>query len=104
MCIPTPFSVTYNCTKAFISSFASSLATECKGLGIDVHVVHPSPVNSRFYTNEHMKHESGFITMFKKLADTADNAADKIMKCIGRFPVYDMGGTAIGFRYDKSVF
>ena len=100
MCIPTPFSVTYNCTKAFLTSFASSLATEMKGLGIDVHAVHPSPVtgNSNFYSNEHVRHESGFITMFKNIGDTPNNTARKILKSVGRFPVYDMGATAVGFR------
>ena len=67
-------------------------------LGIDVHAVHPSPVATRFYSNEHVKHESGFINMFKALADNADNVAEKMLKAVGRFPVYDMGGTSIGFR------
>lgn len=47
--MPSPFSVLYAATKSFLSSFGASLAAEVKSKGIDVCVVHPSPVASRFY-------------------------------------------------------
>ena len=43
--IPCPMSVLYGATKAFLTEFAASLAAEIKGNGIDVVVVHPSPVD-----------------------------------------------------------
>jgi len=45
--MPCPFSVLYGATKAYLTSFAQSLAPEIYSDGIDVTVVHPSPVASR---------------------------------------------------------
>lgn len=45
--LPSPFSVLYAGTKAFLSMFAASLAPEVKPYSIDVLAVHPSPVASR---------------------------------------------------------
>jgi short-subunit dehydrogenase len=45
--IPSPFSVQYAATKAFVSVFGASLAPEVRPHGIDVLVFHPSPVASR---------------------------------------------------------
>ena len=50
--MPSPFTVLYAATKSFISSFAASLAAEVKHHGIDVTVIHPSPVATRFYDNQ----------------------------------------------------
>lgn len=50
--MPSPFTVLYAATKSFISSFAASLAAEVKHHGIDVCVIHPSPVATRFYDNQ----------------------------------------------------
>lgn len=52
-CQPGPFSSMYGATKAFLSSFGASLAVELRTRGVDVCVVHPSPVASRFYDNAH---------------------------------------------------
>ena len=62
-CQPCPFSCMYGATKAFISSFGASLAVEVKTRGIDVTVVHPSPVASRFYDKAHALDS---IAFFKK--------------------------------------
>ena len=62
-CQPCPFSCMYGATKAFISSFGASLAIEVKTRGIDVTVVHPSPVASRFYDKAHALDS---IAFFKK--------------------------------------
>ena len=62
-CQPCPFSSMYGATKAFISSFGASLAIEVKTRGIDVTVVHPSPVASRFYDKAHALDS---IAFFKK--------------------------------------
>ena len=47
--IPNPFAVSYGATKAYMSQFAASIAVELSCKGIDVLVVHPSPVASHFY-------------------------------------------------------
>lgn len=47
--MPSPFTALYSATKSFLSSFAAGLAAEVKSKGIDVCVVHPSPVATRFY-------------------------------------------------------
>lgn len=47
--MPAPFSCMYGATKAYLTEFATSIAPECAPIGIDVSVVHPSPVASRFY-------------------------------------------------------
>ena len=39
----------YGATKAFLTEFAVSIAPELKNEGIDISVVHPSPVDSMFY-------------------------------------------------------
>ena len=64
-CQPCPFSCMYGATKAFVSSFGASLAIEVKTRGIDVTVVHPSPVASRFYDKAHALDS---IAFFKKCA------------------------------------
>jgi short-subunit dehydrogenase len=46
---PSPFSCLYGATKAAVSHFATSLAVEVKADGIDVAVIHPSPVATNFY-------------------------------------------------------
>ena len=47
--VPNPLSAMYASTKAFLTMFASSVAAEVRSLGIDVVVVHPSPVASNFF-------------------------------------------------------
>lgn len=45
--MPSPFTVLYAATKSFLSAFGASLAAEVRHHGIDVLVVHPSPVRSK---------------------------------------------------------
>ena len=45
--ICSPFTTLYSGTKAFLSAFAAGLAVEVRHRGIDVLVIHPSPVKSR---------------------------------------------------------
>lgn len=93
--IPNPFSVLYASTKSFISSFGASLAAEVRSEGIDVLVIHPSPVATRFYDKAH---KLGALEFFKKLAVTPDELPDIIFSSIGRLIWRDIGPTAIGFR------
>mmetsp|Transcript_26949 Transcript_26949/g.42281 ORF Transcript_26949/g.42281 Transcript_26949/m.42281 type:complete len:314 (-) Transcript_26949:329-1270(-) len=93
--MPAPFSVTYGATKAFLSSFASSLAIENREKGIDVCSVHPSPVASRFYDNTHKMEMMDFA---KKGAASPDAYPDQILKSVGRCVLRDVGGFAVGMR------
>jgi len=93
--MPSPFSVTYGATKAYLSSFASSLAIENRAKGIDVCCIHPSPVASRFYDNTH---KMEMMEMAKKGAVSPDALPDEILRSIGKCVLRDVGGFAIGMR------
>mmetsp|Transcript_26545 Transcript_26545/g.76422 ORF Transcript_26545/g.76422 Transcript_26545/m.76422 type:complete len:319 (-) Transcript_26545:221-1177(-) len=100
--IPNPFAVMYGCTKAGISELAASLAVEGKARGIDVHAVHPSPVNSRFTAgggNNVKVHKISALDMAYKFASGPEALPDQIFSAIGRSPVMcDLGGTSVGMR------
>lgn len=48
---PSPLTVMYASTKSFLTTFGASIAPELAIDGIDVVVVHPSPVATNFYSN-----------------------------------------------------
>lgn len=83
-----PTSALYGSTKAFVSEFAASLAPEVAEFGIDVLVVHPSPVNTSFYQNAH---STDTINMFKRTAITPDVVASFFFSSVGRVVVADQG-------------
>lgn len=47
--ICSPFTTLYSGTKAFLSAFGAGLAVEVRHHGIDVLVIHPSPVRTRYF-------------------------------------------------------
>lgn len=100
--IPTPFAAMYGCTKAGISNLASSLAVEGKARGVDVHAVHPSPVNSRFTAgggNKIKVNKIECMDNFYKLATGPEVLPDQIFSAVGRSPVMiDLGTASIGLR------
>jgi short-subunit dehydrogenase len=100
--IPNPFACMYGCTKAGVSEFAASLAVEGKARGIDVHAVHPSPVNSRFVAgggNDVKLHKMAAFDMAYKFATGPEVLPNQVFSAIGRAPVMvDLGGTSIGMR------
>ncbi|CAE8638915.1 unnamed protein product, partial [Polarella glacialis] len=100
--IPNPFAVMYGCTKSGVSELAASLAVEGKARGVDVHAVHPSPVNSRFTVgggNDVKVHKMEAFDMAYKMATGPEVLPDQIFSCIGRSPVMiDLGGTSIAMR------
>jgi short-subunit dehydrogenase len=100
--IPNPFAVMYGCTKAGVSELAASLAVEGKCRGIDVHSVHPSPVNSRFTAgggNDVKVHKVEAMEMAYKLATGPELLPNQIFSAIGRTPVMiDLGSTSVGMR------
>uniref|UniRef100_A0A7S0XB71 Uncharacterized protein n=1 Tax=Mantoniella antarctica TaxID=81844 RepID=A0A7S0XB71_9CHLO len=100
-CQPTPFSALYGATKAYISSFAASIAVELKSRGIDVCAVHPSPVASNFYDKAHKLDSLAF---FMNFAVKPDALPDEIFRPIGRVVWHDIGMVAVGFRMLLKVF
>jgi len=82
--MPCPFSVIYGSTKAFLTEFATSLACEVKADGIDVFVLHPSPVDTAFYNSE-TAHKSDSLGFFRKTASPPTAIADTIFKNIGNW-------------------
>jgi len=99
--IPNPFAIVYGATKAFMSQFAASIAVELQCKGIDVCVVHPSPVASQFYAGVQHKIES--MEAFKKVAVDPSALPKEIFASIGRTVLRDVGATAIGMRLFVSL-
>jgi len=86
--MPCPFSVMYGATKSYLTNFAQSLAPEIHPDGIDVCVVHPSPVASRFYEGTH---KIGALLFFKSTATGPETIADALLSSIGRVVTVDQG-------------
>lgn len=93
--IPSPFSAMYGATKALITHFATSLACELGPSGIDVAVIHPSPVNTAFYAGAHALPT---LHLFKGTATGPDHVADVMIRGVGRSVVIDQGYYPIIFR------
>ena len=93
--IPNPFAVMYGATKAFVSQFAASLAIEVRNNGIDVLAVHPSPVKSNFFDNAH-KLDS--LEMAQKSAVSPMAVPNKMLECVGRCHLGDLGSMAVTVR------
>jgi len=88
MLMPCPFSALYGATKAWVTEFAMSLAAEVKSDGIDVCVVHPSPVESNFYEGTHALDALAF---FRKTATGPESIANALFSAVGRTVVRDQG-------------
>lgn len=93
--MPSPFSVLYAATKSFLSSFGASLAAELRPQGIDVLVIHPSPVASSFYDKAH---DLAALDFFKRFAVTPETLPDEVFASIGRAVFRDIGAIAVIFR------
>jgi short-subunit dehydrogenase len=98
--IPNPFAVIYGATKAFVSQFAASLAVEVRNSGIDVLAVHPSPVASNFFDNAHKLESLG---MAQKTAVSPDSVPGKMLMCVGRCHVGDLGSMATVVRVVTAI-
>ncbi|EGD73961.1 hypothetical protein PTSG_05655 [Salpingoeca rosetta] len=99
--VPTPLSVIYPSTKSFITLFATSLAPEVKSRGVDVVVVHPSPMMTNFFKNS-----GGMQTLeaFKRFAVGPSVIADVVFNSAGRFVVRDQGLVTILLRIVTKAF
>lgn len=93
--MPCPFSVMYGATKAFLTEFGASLAGEVAVDGIDICVVHPSPVTSNFYNKAH---KLDALEMFRKTGTTPSTIADSFLQGVGRTVICDQGYYSIAVR------
>ncbi|GBG24130.1 Very-long-chain 3-oxoacyl-CoA reductase [Hondaea fermentalgiana] len=84
----TPYTVLYGATKAYLTTFAQSLAPEIYSDGIDVAVLHPSPVASNFYDSAH---KIDAIAFFKSTATGPEVLADILLASVGRVVTIDQG-------------
>ena len=94
-CMPSPFTALYSATKSFVSAFAAGIAAEVKSKGVDVLVVHPSPVATRFYDKAH---KMDMLDFFKNFSVDPDTLPQQILRNVGRTVWCDIGATAIFFR------
>lgn len=86
----------YGATKAFISNLAVSLSVEVRSKGIDILAVHPSPVNSQFYSK--LDHKIELMDKAKETAVAPNTLPREIFKSIGRVVWRDLGSMAVGVR------
>ena len=86
--LPSPTAAMYAGTKAFVTYFASSLAAEVRSKGIDVCVVHPSPIRSRFYDNAG---DGAEVNFFKSTASGPEVLVDHMFACVGRLVLCNQG-------------
>jgi len=93
--IPNPFAVMYGATKSFVTQFAASLAVEVRSMGIDVLAVHPSPVASNFFDKVH---QLDSLEMAQKSAVSPSSVPGKMLSCVGRCHLGDLGEMATGVR------
>jgi short-subunit dehydrogenase len=91
----SPFASIYGSTKAFLTEFAMSLAPEVKYNGIDVVVVHPSPVASNFYNSVH---KISSIQMFQNTARGPENIVNYLLASAGRTVVCEQGYYCLAVR------
>ena len=86
--LPSPTAAMYAGTKAFVSHFGASVAAEVKSLGIDVCVVHPSPIRSRFYDNAG---DGAEVNFFKSTASGPEVLVAHLFACVGRLVFANQG-------------
>lgn len=86
--MPCPTSLMYGSTKCYLTLFAMSLAAEIRADGIDVCVVHPSPVQSNFYQNAP---KLDAVEFFKSTATGPETIVNALFGAIGRTVVRDQG-------------
>jgi len=96
--MPTPFSVVYGATKSFVTAFGASLAPELYWEGIDVQVIHPSPVDTAFYRSD-TAHKSSNLVAFAKTAVSPRVIAEHVFKTVGRMGVITEQGYFVSMRF-----
>ena len=96
--IPTPMTSMYGATKAFLTSFGSTLAAEVYKEGIDVCIAQPSPVDTNFYKGESIEKMDLLVSIGKRAAPPTV-IAGTILSSVGRGgPVREQGVFAVGLK------
>eukprot|EP00730_Choanoeca_flexa_P015441 TRINITY_DN7093_c0_g1_i5.p1 TRINITY_DN7093_c0_g1~~TRINITY_DN7093_c0_g1_i5.p1 ORF type:complete len:354 (+),score=45.55 TRINITY_DN7093_c0_g1_i5:55-1062(+) len=93
--VPNPLSILYPSTKSFMTFFAASLAAEVKSKGVDVVVVHPSPMATNFFKNSDGLNA---LEAFKRFAVGPEVIADVVFNSAGRFVIRDQGVITVILR------
>lgn len=100
-----PTATMYSPSKAFMTNFAGTIACELKDVGVDVVVIHPSPIKSNFYSGQ--AGGSGLQGASDKLkslqdamksAQSPDVIAEQLFCAAGRLLVWDQGLMCAVFR------
>ncbi|CAJ1035213.1 3-ketoacyl-CoA reductase, putative [Leishmania guyanensis] len=99
--LPGPTATMYSPSKAFLTNFATTIAAENHDLGIDVVVIHPSPVDTNFYKNEGPALDS--LKTAQKAAASPMNIAEQIFAAAGRLTVWDQGSMCMAFRIVNKI-
>jgi short-subunit dehydrogenase len=86
--LPSPTAAMYAGTKAFVTHFASSLAAEVRVHGVDVCVVHPSPIRSRFYDNAG---DGAEVNFFKSTAAGPEVLVNHMFASVGHLVISNQG-------------
>ncbi|KAI7863958.1 hypothetical protein BDF14DRAFT_1972343 [Spinellus fusiger] len=86
--IPNPMGALYASTKIFLTTFAASLAAEHAEDGIDILVIHPSPIDSNFYSNAG---KMSALLSAQKLSSPPSVVADTLCANAGKVVVADQG-------------
>ncbi|CAO3644050.1 unnamed protein product [Mucor fragilis] len=86
--IPNPMSALYSSSKIFLTTFAASIAAELAEAKIDVLVIHPSPIDSNFYSNAG---KMSALTSAQKFSSPPSVIADTICRNAGKIVVSDQG-------------
>ena len=97
--LPAPFACLYGATKAFVSSFAISLAIEAEEHKIDVCLVHPCYTRTSLYDTTPKLDVLDFLDKF---AWTSEDVADVVMKAAGRVVSIDLGWYSVVSRLINS--
>ncbi|EAL60869.1 hypothetical protein DDB_G0293034 [Dictyostelium discoideum AX4] len=92
---PAPSCSSYGGGKAFLQSFAASLAIECYNYGIDVISLQSGPIQTNFYDNQP---KLSFFKFFHAISDTPDSVADILIRSVGRLTWRDSSLFTIGSR------
>lgn len=99
---PGPTATMYSSSKAFLTNFGMTIAPELRAGNIDVVVMHPSPVASRFYEKTAALLTS--LQQAQKAATTPETIADHMFAAAGRLVVWDQGVMCAIFRVVTKIF
>jgi short-subunit dehydrogenase len=99
--LPGPTATLYSSSKAFLTNFAATLAAEVKDAGLDVVVIHPSPVASNFYKTQGPQLDS--LKQAQKAGVSPSIIAEQIFASAGRLTVWDQGLVCVLFRVVNKI-